>query len=148
MQKILHLASFIFLSFLASLQLNAVAKANINLNVSQYEIPAGDTTLFLKKRIVSASPEKSFRNEHQSLGSNFDFSLQPTTKGSFSLKFTHYGDTKVRIYDIIGNVILEEEISAHGKFSKEYDLSASKSGMFIVEVGNARYNKTKSVVSG
>ncbi len=113
-------------------------------------ITAKDSTLLLKRRLVGVNPERIFANERKSLGSNFDFSLRPTTKGKFSLDFTHYGNTKVavKIYDIIGNVIFEEKVSPNGRFSKEYDLSAFKTMLFIVEVGNAKYNKTKSIVSG
>ncbi|WP_234364091.1 hypothetical protein [Lunatibacter salilacus] len=53
--------------------------------------------------------------------------------------------TNVKIFDILGNLILEDKISPEDGTHKSYDFSSINSQLFVVEVGNAKYNKTKSV---
>lgn len=53
--------------------------------------------------------------------------------------------TNVKVFDILGNLILEDKISPEDGTQKSYDFSSVNSQLFVVEVGNAKYNKTKSV---
>lgn len=80
---------------------------------------------------------------------DFDFKLNPTDKGKFILSF--YNNEKkplvIKVYDLIGNLILQETVTEQGPFTKEYDLSFYKAYFFMVEVGNTRYNKTKTVIA-
>ncbi|GAA5025774.1 hypothetical protein GCM10011506_10690 [Marivirga lumbricoides] len=80
---------------------------------------------------------------------DFDFKLKSTQKGKFILSFYKNQDKalKVKIYDITGNLVLQETVTDNGSFSKEYDLSYYKPKFFIVEVGSSEYNKTKSIIT-
>jgi hypothetical protein len=78
----------------------------------------------------------------------FDFKLQKTETGKFTISFYKEDDkaVKIKIYDLIGNLIKQETISKSGLFTKEYDLSYYNPKFFIVEAGSSQYNKTKSII--
>lgn len=80
---------------------------------------------------------------------DFDFKLKSTQKGKFILSFYKNQDKAltVKIYDITGNLVLQETVSENGSFSKEYDLSYYRPKFFIVEVGSSEYNRTKSIIT-
>ncbi len=80
---------------------------------------------------------------------DFDFKLKSTQKGKFILSF-YKSQSKaitIKIYDLTGNLVLQESVSEDGSFSKEYDLSYYKPRFFVVEVGSSQYNKTKSIIT-
>ncbi len=80
---------------------------------------------------------------------DFDFKLKSTQKGKFILSFykSQSKAVTIKIYDLTGNLILQESVSDEGSFSKEYDLSYYKPKFFVVEVGSSQYNKTKSIIT-
>ncbi|MBK6266660.1 hypothetical protein JKA74_16560 [Marivirga sp. S37H4] len=80
---------------------------------------------------------------------DFDFKLKSTSKGKFILSFFKKQNKAItiKIYDITGNLVLQETVSEDGSFSKEYDLSYYKPKFFVVEVGSSQYNKTKSIIT-
>lgn len=83
------------------------------------------------------------------LNRNFDFNLAKAGSGKFLLTFYNNqpkGIT-IKIYDILGNLIIQEQVKKEGLFSKEYDLSFYNAYFFVVEVGNSKYNKTKSIIA-
>lgn len=94
-------------------------------------------------------PEFKIQYNKQILNKDFDFTLKATDTGKFTLSYFNTNEryVTVRIYDFIGNLILQERVPTKGVVNREYDLSFSKNKMFIVEVGNAKYNKTKSVMA-
>lgn len=101
--------------------------------------------------IQDATPtvdETNLKYSKNLLNQNFDFELNPISQGKFSLNMLH--DTKamvsIKVYDIIGNLLYEENVKIRGSFKKEFDLSFLKTKFFIVEVGNKDFNKTKSIV--
>ncbi len=98
----------------------------------------------------TASPENHYKYNKSILDKNFDFQLASPSKGKISLSFVNYQNVPVaiRVYDLIGNLILEENVYDKGAINKEYDFSFSKTDLFVVEVGTAKYNKTKSVIAG
>ncbi|WP_246581286.1 hypothetical protein [Echinicola shivajiensis] len=53
--------------------------------------------------------------------------------------------TTVKVFDIIGNLILEDALMPEDGLQKTYDFSYVSSQLFVVEVGNSKYNKTKSI---
>ena len=79
----------------------------------------------------------------------FDFKLNKTSKGQFIISFfkNENKPVVVKIYDITGNLLKQETVVNNGSFSKEYNLSYYKPSFFVVEVGNAKYNKTKSIMA-
>lgn len=78
-----------------------------------------------------------------------DFSLTPTGRSEFQLAFEnpYKYPVKIRIYDIIGNLITEEEAKPGIHFSKKYNFSGEKMRLFVVEVGNQKHNLTKKVTT-
>lgn len=92
--------------------------------------------------------ETNLKYSKNLLNQDFDFELNPLAQGKFSLNMLH--DTKamvsIKVYDIIGNLLYEENVKIRGSFEKEFDLSFLKTKFFIVEVGNKDFNKTKSIV--
>ncbi|AKP52742.1 T9SS type A sorting domain-containing protein [Cyclobacterium amurskyense] len=53
--------------------------------------------------------------------------------------------TNVKIFDILGNLILQDQLLPDDGLQKNYDFTHLNSRIFVVEVGNAKYNKTKSI---
>lgn len=88
---------------------------------------------------------------HRSLiaDSRFDFSLVPTGRSEFELSFEnpYKYPVKIRIYNIIGNLIAEEEATPGTSFNKKYNFSDEKMRLFVVEVGNQKHNITKKVTT-
>ncbi|WP_200976258.1 hypothetical protein [Echinicola sp. 20G] len=78
---------------------------------------------------------------------DIDFDLKSTGQKKFKIILDENIKTKttVKIFDIIGNLILEDAIIPEDGKQKSYDFSHIKSQLFVVEVGNSKYNKTKSV---
>jgi len=78
---------------------------------------------------------------------NIDFEVKILGNRRFQLNFvnTSNGLVYVRIYDVIGNLVKEEVVNSPGKFSKDYDMSAYKSEVYIIEVGNTKYSTTKRI---
>src|SRR5690554_294415 len=76
-----------------------------------------------------------------------DFSLQSTGNKKFKviLDKRWSGSTNVKVYDILGNLIREDKITAVEGLEKSFDFSNINSQLFVVEVGNSKYNKTKSI---
>ncbi|MEM7549966.1 MAG: hypothetical protein AAF363_09835 [Bacteroidota bacterium] len=106
------------------------------------QLIAQDSSLLIQQ------PEDDLNYSKVLLNNNFDFTLKNTgKKGSFDVKF--YNSTEkpvmIKVYDVIGNLIIEEEIGKLGNIEKRYDFSEYKSSLFLVEIGNSKYNLTKSI---
>jgi len=76
-----------------------------------------------------------------------DFNLKTTGNKKFKIVLDKRitANTKVRIYDILGNLIKEDRIVPEDGVEKNFDFSSINSNLFVVEVGNSKYNKTKSI---
>ncbi|GGF16227.1 T9SS type A sorting domain-containing protein [Echinicola rosea] len=76
-----------------------------------------------------------------------DFNLKSTGSKKFKiiLEDDVQNNTSVKIFDIIGNLIMEDTIKPKDGKQKNYDFSHISSELFVVEVGNSKYNKTKSI---
>lgn len=76
-----------------------------------------------------------------------NFNLQSLGNRKFKLVLEKPSEqlTDVKIYDILGNLILHDQLNPTDGMQKSYDFTHLNSKLFVVEVGNAKYNKTKSV---
>jgi len=108
--------------------------------------------IFPDTSIVDNDPmvdETGLRYSRHVLNRDFDFELKAISQGKFKLNVLK--DTKamvsIRVYDVIGNLLHEENVKIRGSFAKEFDLSFLKTRFFIVEIGNQDFNKTKSIVA-
>ena len=71
------------------------------------------------------------------LASRFSCQIEPAQNRQLSIRFVHPGGepVQIRIYDLIGNLIHAESVTAPGIFSQYYDLSVRRNGFYLVEVG-------------
>lgn len=110
-------------------------------------IPAGlDSSLFSPPTIPL---ENRVRYSRNILSQSFDFQLEPVSSGKFNVNIT--GGTRttmsIKVYDVIGNLLYEDEMRIRGFLQKEVDLSEYKSNFFIIEISDDEENKTKSIVA-
>ncbi len=120
--------------FLACLVSSAFAQQKAKDSVA-VEKTSGDGNVNYSKKLLS--------NE------KMDFKLSKTGSGQFLVSF--YNNERkpivIKIYDITGNLVKQETVVEKGSFSKEYNLSYYKPSFFVVEVGNSKYNRTKSIMA-
>lgn len=137
-------------SFIPENKQKAFVSPQISNGFEQLPLVKNDTSKILIKRSEIISPEKQFKYNVTPLSHHVSFDLTPISKRKFSVSFLNKNHTRVavKIYDIIGNLIIEENVTGKGYFYKEYDLTFYNSDLFIIEVGNSKYNKTKSLVAG
>ena len=76
-----------------------------------------------------------------------DFNLKLIGKKKFKIVLEKKATTptKIKIYDILGNLIKEDKITPEDDVERDFDFSNVTSQLFVVEVGNSKYNKTKSI---
>lgn len=89
--------------------------------------------------------ELSFPNYLNASAVDFKLTSLGNKKFKVVLNETVSEETNVKIYDILGNLILEDKIKPEDEKEKSFDFSSVASQLFVVEVGNSKYNKTKSV---
>ena len=58
---------------------------------------------------------------------------KPTT-GSFELKLNHNGNVNVKLVNMLGATIYEENISASGEFTKKLDLYGFENGIYFIAI--------------
>lgn len=90
--------------------------------------------------------ENNATNITQNLHNNIDFEVRALGNRRFMVSFINKDSrVHIRIYDVIGNLIKEDNTTQRGRFSQEYDMSKSKSEVYIVEVGDTKYSTTKRI---
>jgi len=107
-----------------------------------------DSTRVIKKS-ATRLVEPSIVGKGLITDSKLDFSLTPTGRSEFELTFEnpYKYPVKIKIYNIRGNLIAEEEAKPGATFSKKYNFSDEKLRLFVVEVGNQKHNRTKKVTT-
>jgi hypothetical protein len=97
---------------------------------------------------------QTFRNKNETelkfpdlTHTDLDFKLETKGFKQFTIELNQEPSvpTRIKIYDVIGNLILEDQIKPSDGKRKKFDFSKVNSPLFVVEVGNAKYNKTKSI---
>jgi hypothetical protein len=80
-----------------------------------------------------------------SRSSQVDFHVQTISHRHLRISFNNRSGRSifVKIYDVIGNLIKQENIDRKGKFKKEYDLSDTSSDFYVIEVGDEQYSTVK-----
>jgi len=150
------LSSFILINLYnpyPALSFNAEKKQRVSISLDKaahVPLVESDTNKIHISGSGNFSPEKPFNYSNATLNQSVSFDLNAISKRKFSVSFLNknHSQIAVKIYDIIGNLIIEENVSGKGYFYKVYDLSFYNSDLFIIEVGNSKYNKTKSLVAG
>lgn len=93
----------------------------------------------------SFETEISFPKDLNTPTVNFDLQSLGNKKFKLVLDKPNNQLTNVKIFDILGNLILQDKLKPDGGLQKNYDFTHLSSKIFVVEVGNAKYNKTKSI---
>ena len=106
-----------------------------------------DSGSMIHAQTVSKKPEIDLSFPDYLNASAVDFKLTSLGHKKFKVVLNEAPteDTNVKIYDILGNLILEDKIKPEDNKEKIFDFSSVTSQLFVVEVGNGKYNKTKSV---
>jgi len=117
-------------------------------SIARYKaLPIFPDTSILKSN--TKLDETHLRYSKALLNKDLDFELQAVAQGKFKLNILQ--NTKamvsIKVYDVIGNLLHEENVKVRGSYAKEFDLSQLKTRFFIVEIGNKDFNKTKSIVA-
>ena len=96
---------------------------------------------------VSKKPEVALSFPDHLNASAMDFKLMSLGHKKFKVVLNEAAtkDINVKIYDVLGNLILEAKIKPEDNKEKTFYFSSNTSQLFVVEVGNGKYNKTKSV---
>lgn len=131
MIKPINLRQFLRITFLLSIALMLV-------------FPFVSNGQIFKKR-TNVEAEISFPSDLNRERVTFD--LQPDGIRKFSIVLDQKSKviTKVKIFDTLGNLLFEDKIMPEDGNIKSYDLSHLQSQLFVVEVGNSKYNITKSI---
>jgi hypothetical protein len=103
----------------------------------------------VSNKVRSQIVEQALSHKGLITDSRLDFSLTPTGRSEFELAFEnpYKYPVKIKIYNIIGNLIAEEEAKPGASFTKKYNFSDEKMRLFVVEVGNQKHNLTKKVTT-
>ena len=93
--------------------------------------------------------EKQIGYPAQILRHELDLQLTPVSDGKFEINIAtrSKGLIFIKVYDVIGNLLHEEQVRVRGNFQQVLDLSDHASKFFIIEVGNDEFNMTKSIVA-
>jgi len=103
--------------------------------------------LFSNAQNLSQDADLGISFPHNLNSPSVEFKLKSSGEKKFRiiLDKKSSGNTKVKIYDLIGNLVLEDMIKPEDGTEKSFDFSHINSHLFVVEVGNSKYNKTKSI---
>jgi hypothetical protein len=106
---------------------------------------SGKFSVEAQNAIRSFETEISFPRDLNTPVVNFDLQSMGNKKFKLILDKPNNQLTNVKIFDILGNLILQDKLKPDDGLQKSYDFTHLSSKIFVVEVGNAKYNKTKSI---
>ncbi|WP_143960549.1 hypothetical protein [Litoribacter populi] len=91
--------------------------------------------------------EKEFKFPKDINQPKVDFNLESQGYKQFMIKLNTEAkvSTRVKVYDMVGNLIVEDTIKPSDGVLKKYDMRDVNTQLFVVEIGNSKYNKTKSI---
>jgi len=67
------------------------------------------------------------------------------TSGSFELKLNHNGNVKVKVVNMLGATIYEENISASGEFTKRINLNGFENGIYFIAIQTGDKTQVKKL---
>ncbi|QHT71453.1 hypothetical protein GXP67_34740 [Rhodocytophaga rosea] len=103
-----------------------------------------------KLHTVSVYSNSSFQTFTKAQTDSLDFEVKLVKPRKFLLSFykKQASDIFIKIYDVLGNLVHQEKVSKKGKFKKEYDLSAYKTELYVIEVSDSNNAKAKRLFMG
>jgi hypothetical protein len=78
-----------------------------------------------------------------------NFRVIPTGKGQFEVILFNgkHENVNIQIYDVIGNLLIQET-SDQSQIRRKYDLSQTKSRLFVIKVENSSQARIRKVTTG
>lgn len=83
------------------------------------------------------------------ISSGANFRVIPAGKGQFEIILFNgkHEDVNIQIYDVIGNLLIQEN-SDQSQIRRKYDLSQTKSRLFVIKVENSNQARIRKVTTG
>ena len=103
------------------------------------EIPTTDQSLGL--------PIEGNRYKDKVLSHHLNYDLIANADGSFVLRFVTIpeGPFQIKIFDLIGNLLVVEQIEMSGSYEKEYRFSESANKIYVVKVVSGEEKLIKKI---
>lgn len=101
-----------------------------------------------KTALNFARPEESTLNYNSKLVAKpLDYELSAVGDNSFKVKFINQPSDylDIKIYDVIGNLILKESVKQAKDSELEYQFDEIKSKIFVIKVKSGKENLTKKI---
>ncbi|MEP2026534.1 MAG: hypothetical protein ABJH98_14185 [Reichenbachiella sp.] len=101
-----------------------------------------------KTALNFARPEESTLNYNSKLVAKpLDYELSAVGDHSFKVKFINQPSDylDIKIYDVIGNLILKESVKQAKDSELEYQFDEIKSKIFVIKVKSGKENLTKKI---
>ena len=94
----------------------------------------------------SITPERSLNYNKNLLGKKLEYDLLPEDKG-FKLKFINKPEDylNIKIFDVIGNLILTESVKMPESSEKIYYFEESENRVYVVKVESGNQNLVKKI---
>ena len=90
--------------------------------------------------------ERRIELERTTSVNTIQYDIEPINQGNFKLVFQKKPtDINVEIYDILGNLLLEQENRGSLSLEFEYDFGQESSRMYVVKVASGKHHMTKKV---
>ena len=118
--------------------------------VTKIQQADNDTTQNTIAPKLHGNPERTIKFAYDLLSKDFQLSLNTTDLRKFDVQFPNNGkkEVTVKVYDIIGNLILVDRTIILSNYKKTFDMTRFNSNVFIVEVNNGGTVKTRSIYTG
>ena len=99
---------------------------------------------------LPGSPERTLKFSLSLLNKDFQPSLNTVDIRKFNVQFPNNGkkEVTIKVYDIIGNLILVDRSIILSNYEKTFDMSKFDSNVFIVEINNGESTRTRSIYTG
>ena len=101
-----------------------------------------------KTALNFARPEEGTLNYNSKLVAKpLDYELSAISDNSFKVKFINQPSDylDIKIYDVIGNLILKESVKQAKNSELEYQFDEIKSKIFVIKVKSGKENLTKKI---
>lgn len=101
-----------------------------------------------KSALTFSRPEENTLNYNNKLVAKpLDYELSVVDDHSFKVKFINQPSDylDIKIYDVIGNLILKESVKQSKNSELEYQFDEIKSKIFVIKVKSGKENLTKKI---
>lgn len=93
------------------------------------------------------TPIESKLYPDKSITERLNYDLIATNNGTFVLKFTNKPNSivQIKIFDLIGNLIMSEQLDMVDSFQREYKFPQSANKIYVVKVASGQENLIKKI---